>query len=394
MKSKDCVECGGGAIDHRFAYITIVLDELMRPLVTPGPISRALSRPVYAIERRLTPLLLEFFALTGLAKRQKDWDDQTLLLGMCLWEEARVRNIAMYEWRLFGLARNVFVAKLPNGKRIAFEGIPFPPKGHDRVWWMDDKAELKKHFKKLGFPVADGGYAKNEREARSLFERLSPPLIAKPHSGSASRHTTLHIDTLEKLSRAFRIGNEVSPKVVIEEELFGPVYRATVVDGVFAAALRRDPPHVIGDGVHTVRELVQEANKHPARGGPYFSKMRIDDAAEEELSWQGLTPESVPEKGKRVTLHQKVNWSLGGTTADATEGVHPDNIELFETVSKALKAPIAGIDFIIGDITRSWKEQDRCGILECNSMPYFDNHHLPFEGTPQNVAARIWEAIY
>lgn len=394
MSKKECVECGGGTVDHGFVYTTIVLDELMRPFVTPGPISRALARPVYALERRITPRLLDCLVALGLAKRQHDWDDKTLLLGMCIWEEAKARGIELYEWRLFGLARNVFVAKLPGGEKIAFEGIPFPPSGINRVWWMDDKAELKKRFQKLGFPVAAGGHAKSERDALALFERLSPPLIAKPHSGSASRHTTLHIDTAEKVQRAFRIGKEVSPKVVIEEELFGPVYRATVVDGVFAAALRRDPPHVIGDGVHSIEELVQEANKHPKRQGPYFSPMQLNEAAREELAWQRLEPSSVPDVGRRVTLHQKVNWSLGGTTADATEGVHPDNVELFEAVSKALKAPIAGIDFIIGDIARSWKEQERCGILECNSMPYFDNHHLPFEGEPQNVAARIWDAIY
>lgn len=393
MPKKECVECGGGTVDHGFVYTTIVLDELMRPFVTPGPVSRTLARPVYALERRITPHLLDFVARIGLAKRQQDWDDKTLLLGMCIWEEAKARGIALYEWRLFGLARNVFVAQLPNGKKIAFEGIPFPPSGVNRVWWMDDKAELKKHFKKRGFPVADGGHASSEQAALRLFDRLSSPLIAKPHSGSASRHTTLHIDTPEKVRRAFRIGKEVSPKVVIEEELFGPVYRATVVDGVFAAALRRDPPHVVGDGVHSVEALVEEANKHPKRQGPYFSKMHIDDAAVEELAWQGLAADSVPEAGRRVTLHQKVNWSLGGTTADVTATVHPDNVRLFEEVSAALKAPIAGIDFIITDITRSWKEQERCGILECNSMPYFDNHHLPFEGEPQNVAARIWDAI-
>jgi len=92
-----------------------------------------------------------------------------------------------------------------------------------------------------------------------------------------------------------------------------------------------------------------------------------------------------------VTLNQKINWSVGGTTCDVTDDTHPDNIALFEEVARVLKAPIVGLDFIIGDMGRSWKEQERCGILECNSMPFFDNHHLPFEGKPRNVAALIWD---
>ena len=112
-----------------------------------------------------------------------------------------------------------------------------------------------------------------------------------------------------------------------------------------------------------------------------------------KLLWHGHTPKDILQKGKRVTFHQKVNWSVGGTTADVTDEVHPDNTALFERTASVLNAPIVGIDFIIEHIDRSWKEQKKCGILECNSMPFFDNHHLPFEGKPRNVASAIWDMV-
>jgi cyanophycin synthetase len=256
---------------------------------------------------------------------------------------------------------------------------------------MDNKAILKQEFMKLGLPVAKGGTARTLAGARKIMKSLTPPAIVKPYSGSASRHTVLHVVSDEDLVRAFRIATQVAPRAVIEEELAGPVYRATTVNGKFVAALRRDQPHVFGDGTHTVEEMVKDANTHPKRQGPYFHHIKLDETADEELAWQGLTRTSVPAKGLRVTLHQKVNWSMGGTTSDVTAETHPDNIALFEEASRVLGATIAGIDFIISDISRSWKETDRCGILECNSMPFFDNHHLPFEGEPQNVAAAIWD---
>ena len=258
---------------------------------------------------------------------------------------------------------------------------------------MDNKAVLKEKFRKAGLPVAKGGAVSTLKEAKKLFKTLTPPVIAKPFSGSGSRHTVLHIMNEADLSNGFRIAKQIAPKVVIEEELTGSVYRATVVDGVFAAALRRDQPHVTGDGVSTITELVEKANEHPKRSGPYFHKMKLDEVAEEELRWQGLTVDSVLPKGVRATLHQKINWSVGGTTADVTDETHPDNRALFEEVARVLKAPIVGLDFIIEDMSRSWKEQERLGILECNSMPFFDNHHLPFEGEPRNVAALIWDAM-
>ena len=222
---------------------------------------------------------------------------------------------------------------------------------------------------------------------------MTPPVIVKPYSGSGSRHTLLHITDHTELERAFNVAKQICPAVVVEEELVGPVYRATVVDGVLAATLRRDQPHIIGDGIHSINELVQQANTHPARSGPYFHQMVLDETAKQEMAWQNMTVSSIPEKGQRVTLHQKINWGVGGTTADVSDVVHPDNVSLFEETARVLKAPIVGIDFIIPDITRSWKEQDRCGIIECNSMPFFDNHHLPFEGEPRNVAKLIWDMV-
>ncbi len=390
-KPAPCVECGDGAIFHRMTYVSIIIDELLFPFADSESFFRGFSKLVYRIERKVTPRLLNAMMDAGAAKRITEPDDDTQLLALMLWNEAKERGIEMSEFRLFDLPRNIFVAKYPDGRVIAYEGIPVPVEDLDRVPWMDNKAVLKEKFRKLGLPIAKGGAVSSFKEAQKLFATLAPPVIAKPFSGSGSRHTTLHVMDEEGLKKAFDIGKQVAPRVVIEEELVGPVYRATVVDGKFAAALRRDQPHVIGDGIHTIEELVLEANKHPKRSGPYFHQMKLDDTALKELRWQDLSPSDVLPAGKRAILHQKINWSVGGTTCDVTDETHPDNIALFEEVARVLKAPIVGLDFIIEDMSRSWKEQDRCGILECNSMPFFDNHHLPFEGKPRNVAALIWD---
>ncbi|HRH24424.1 MAG TPA: hypothetical protein PK109_02460 [Candidatus Paceibacterota bacterium] len=392
-KAAACKECGTDPVHHRLTYITVALDETLRPIFAPGPFMRFIGKGVYALERVVSPRLLQLFVKLGWAKAVAAPDDDTMLLAKMLWEEAGKRGIEVREIRLGGLARNLFLAKYPDGRVIAYEGIPLPPSGLAQAPWMDNKAEMKRRFRTLGIPVAAGGAAFTEHGARSVFQKVVPPVIVKPYSGSASRHTNLHITNELKLFRAFHSAKKVAPLALIEEELVGPVFRATVVDGKFAAALRRDPPHVIGDGMHTVEQLIEEANKNPQREGPYFSKMQITAETLLELKWQNLTPESIPEKGRRVTLHQKVNWSLGGTTADVTDEVHADNVALFEQVAHVLKAPIVGMDVIIGDMSRSWRDQERCGIIECNSMPFFDNHHLPFEGKPRNVAGLIWDMV-
>lgn len=391
--AQECKDCGGSAVPHQITYYSLLIDEVVRPIIAPGPLLRFLNRISFTVERLVTPSIFSFLVAIGLAKKVTEPDEHTLLLALMIWNEAKARGIDMWEVRLFNLPRNLFVATYPDGHRIAFEGIPEPKHGINRVWWMDNKALLKQHFSKLGIPIASGGSTFTKAGALSIYHKLVPPVIIKPYAGSASRHTVLHIDTEQELIRAFKVATQVAPFAVIEEELVGPVFRATVVNGKLSATLRRDPPHVIGDGVHTIEELVLEANKDPQRDGPYFSKILINEDAEQELAWKGYTKDSIPANGERVLLNQKVNWSLGGTTADVSDEVHPDNVVLFEEVARVLKAPIVGMDFIISDMSRSWKEQERCGVLECNSMPFFDNHHLPFEGKPRNVAGDIWDMV-
>jgi cyanophycin synthetase len=297
----------------------------------------------------------------------------------------------MKEFRLFTLPIAAFTANVPSGGRIAFSSFPVPPGSSSPVWWIDTKHIMKRKFLNLGIPVAAGGAALTKSAALKIFNALSAPVIVKPYEGSGSRHTTTHINTQEELLRAFEVSQQIAAMSVIEEELIGAVYRPTVVGGKLIATIRRDVPQVVGDGVRTIEQLVEEENENPKRDGPYFQKIVLSNAHLQELARQGYTIESVPEAGKIITLHQKINWSVGGTTTDVTEEVHPDNVALFEKIASVLHAPLVGIDFIIGDISRSWKEQERCGVIECNSRPFFDNHHLPFKGKPRNVAGAIWD---
>ena len=68
--------------------------------------------------------------------------------------------------------------------------------------------------------------------------------------------------------------------VLVEKFLPGDDYRLLVVGDRLVAAARREPPLVIGDGLQTVRELVDAVNMDPRRGdGPLAA-----DAAERTWS--------------------------------------------------------------------------------------------------------------
>ena len=337
------------------------------------------------------PRLLDLFAAAKVGRYMDAYDDKTLLLDQVLWDEARARGVEMKEFRLFGLPIATFVAKTKQGERVAFSSFPVPAGVPEAIWWIDQKQIMKRKFLNRGIPVARGGGALTLGQALTIFRSLEAPVIVKPYEGSGSRHTTTHVVDEAGLKRAFKISQQIAAMSVVEEELRGAVYRPTVVGGKLAATIRRDVPQVVGDGTHTLEQLIEEENKNPKRHGPYYQKIVMTEAHLKEIARQGYTMQSVPPKDTTVFLHQKINWSVGGTTTDVTDEVHPDNRALFEKIAEVLHAPLVGIDFIIEDISKSWKSQDRCGVIECNSRPFFDNHHLPFNGKPRNVAGAIWD---
>lgn len=389
-KAKPCEECGSEPVFHYRDYAMLVADTAFTPFFSS--IGNAALAPFKRRKSRASWLanFFDLLARAGLGSYLSRYDDKTLLLDQVLWDEAERRGIEMREFRLLGLPIATFTAA-KGGKRVAFSSFPAPPGAPEGAWWIDNKSILKKKLNERGIPTAAGGSALTLRGAKKIFRSLEAPVIVKPYQGSGSRHTTTHIMNEQELEKAFGISQEISPMSVVEEELIGAVYRPTVVGGALAATIRRDQPQVAGDGVHTISELIEEENKNPKRAGPYYSKIVLTPAHLKEIARQGFTPESVPPAGAIVALHQKINWSVGGTTDDVTDEVHPDNRELFEKIARVLDAPLVGIDFIIGDISKSWKEQGRCGVIECNSRPFFDNHHLPFRGQPRNVAGAIWD---
>ena len=54
--------------------------------------------------------------------------------------------------------------------------------------------------------------------------------------------------------------------LIVETYLTGHDYRVLVVNDRVIAVARRVPGHVVGDGTHTIKELVDRVNADPRRG--------------------------------------------------------------------------------------------------------------------------------
>lgn len=384
-----CKDCGGAQVNHHLTYMSVLLGGLIEPWT--NFVSRIIPENNFDFLGAPVVKTLAFLHLGKITYEPQDDDSGRTRV---LWEEAIKRGIKMYEFRLFGIGHDIFVSDY-KGNKMFFDVLPRPKDCNTRgLEWMDNKNEMKKHFKKAGIKVADGDITSSLKKGLEIFNRLQKPVITKPNLGSRSRHTTTHIMNEEEFITAFKKAQQLSPKVMIEEELTGYVFRGMVIGKKFIACLRREPEDVIGDGVHTIRELVDIENKNPLRQGPIFHHLCTGKDEENELHFWKHTWDTIPTKGEIITLGQKTSRAVGGGITDVTDEMHPDNIALLEKIGETLNDPLIGVDFIMNDVSVSWRDQPRCGIIECNSAPFIDLHHNPLVGKPRNVAGALWDIVY
>ncbi len=388
-KKKYCPDCGGAQVNHKVVYISILLGSIIEPWTN-------------FTSKILPEKYLEYFgffivkilSILGIGKMDDKPNDKDTGRTKVLWGEAKNRGIDMKEFRLFGMGGDIFVSNY-KGKRRFFDVIPRPkdynPEGLE---WMDNKNEMKKHFRTEGIPVASGDIVRNKKKALKVFRSLNNPVIVKPNLGSRSRHTTIHIKDENALIEAYKKAKMLSPWVMIEEELEGYVFRGTLIGKKFVACLRREPAYVIGDEIHNVKELIEIENKNPLRQGPIFHTITLNDEVTKELTHWGKNFDTIPNKDEVVLLGQKTSRAVGGGITDMTDVIHKDNIEMLEKIAEILDDPLIGVDFIMKNVSSSWKDEPRCGVIECNSAPFIDLHHYPLVGKPHNVAGKLWDIIY
>lgn len=391
-----CPDCGPATVSHAVERWSARVDGIMGYIHKPFETVAEALGPLVSKMRPgcLAPPLATFFSAIKLGTVVSAPDEKTNLRARVLWEEAARRGIVMKEFRPFNLSRDLFFAS-HGGDARAFDGLPRPRSSSSTsINWMDDKGIIMEKFRAAGIPVPHGKSCKNLRQAEEVFRAVERPFIVKPAIGSRSRHTYVNITSLAALRHAFKKAQELSPFVVVQEELLGFVFRVTLVGGTVAGVVRREPPHVVGDGKHTVRELIEKENKNPLRQGPIFHELPIGgEETSKVLTAQQLSLEAIPEKGVVVVLHKKVSRAYGASTTEITD-IHPDNMDSFLKIAEVLDDPLVGVDFMIEDISKSWCEQSRCGVIECNSLPFIDLHHYPLKGTARNVASMVWDLIF
>ena len=267
---------------------------------------------------------------------------------------------------------------------------------HIAVEIASDKEETNRILADLGLPVPRQAMVYSDAEAAAAAARLGFPVVVKPLDANHGRGVSIGMKTADEVRAAFAVAREHSRAVIVEQFIEGFDHRMLVVNGELIAAAKRMPGHVVGDGVHSIEQLVEITNQDPRRGVGHekvLTRLEFDLQAQQMLAKSALTRSSVPEAGSIVFLRATGNLSTGGTSIDVTDIVHPDNVEMAVRAAKAVGLDVAGIDFLSTDISESYSAT-RGAICEVNAAPGFRMHVAPSEGKPRDVAGPVMDMLF
>jgi len=264
----------------------------------------------------------------------------------------------------------------------------------------NNKGLTKIFLSRFNIPTAKHIIVKDfEVFAKTEHLELTFPIVIKPADGSGGKNVHIGIQHLAEAKKIVSSLEGKAKKLILEEMLIGDEYRVTCVDYKVVAVTMRKPAFVTGDGVKTIGQLIEEKNEHHWRGNEVADnlplvKIKINDFLIECLDEQKLTLKTIQTNKNEVYLRKNSNISTGGEGYNIDlKNIHPENIKLFEKITKVCDLNVSGIDIMCKDLSVPITEQNNAGVVEVNASPGIDVPEFPMSGTPINVAEKIVEMI-
>jgi D-alanine-D-alanine ligase-like ATP-grasp enzyme len=263
----------------------------------------------------------------------------------------------------------------------------YPQNNATAATLASDKYFTNKILKDAGVATLGGEYfflhdrhrahrpAGHERDdASEYFRKLGAAAFVKPLQGSRGDfaqavHGEASLDRyLQQVSRHY-------DAILIQPLISGIEYRIFLLDDEVVYAVRKYSPFVLGDGVHSIRDLLVAHNAALQARGLSPASAEHDTSLDTVLA-----------NGERWEIPGRMNLSAGGTMR--IEAPRSDAaVALARKAARVLGLRVAAVDLF----TDIGGEQDAIGIIEVNSNPSI---RLLEESDRGDLILKIWHHTF
>lgn len=221
------------------------------------------------------------------------------------------------------------------------------------------------------------------REARLEFLGRFGKIVVKPAHGEQGRGVSIGISDPAALDEAVTRAEAGGSVALLEEMVHGQDLRIIVIDYRVVAAAIRSPPSIVGDGQHTVAQLIEKQSRRRAAATGGESRIPIDAETRRTLREAGFDLDDMLPPHKHVQVRKAANLHTGGTIHDVTDELHPALVQVAKRAAEVLDIPVVGFDLMVP----SFREPTYY-IIEANERPGLANHE------PQPTAARFIDLLF
>ena len=220
-----------------------------------------------------------------------------------------------------------------------------------------------------------------EENAAFLAEHGS--LVVKPVDGEQGQGVAVDLRTPLDVQDAIERASTFDSRVLLESFHPGFDLRILVIGfAVVAAAIRR-PAEIVGDGQHSISELIDAQSRRRQAATEGESRIPKDAETLRTLHTAGVDYDSVLPAGQRLAVRKTANLHTGGSLEDVTDILHPALADAAVKAARALDIPVVGLDLLVPAA-----DQPEYVFIEANERAGLANHQ------PQPTAERFIDLLF
>lgn len=327
-----------------------------------------------------------------------------------------MRHVLKYFIDKGGSVELAYESSAPSVERffvVHYDGLSIPLRAWDLNFYCVFNSHLARTVAsdKIAFQalfsesevLVPAGILHTDISTTEAFLQNHNTIVVKPRSGAHGDGITVGVQNTESLRQAIDQAQTIHDQTLVQQQVTGDDFRLLFINHRFVAAVKRTPASITGDGIHSIRQLVEQANKQRIQTARNVrSGIQSADQTRGALSPTPLKEvvaargedflEYLPSKGEIVQVVDKANVSLGGQTIDVTDQV---NHKLTDALAKSLKnigLSLCGVDIMSSDIG-SDPSQQKSFVIELNAAPGLRLHELPTEGQSRPVCGMVAESL-
>lgn len=245
-----------------------------------------------------------------------------------------------------------------------------------------DKSLTHKVLSQAGLNVPVQQLANNGDDNLAFLEEHSR-IVVKPLDGEQGNGVAVDLDSFDQVQAAIDTARGFDSRVLLESFHEGLDLRIVVIGfDVVAAAIRR-PAQVVGDGHHSVLQLIEAQSRRRQAATQGESRIPQDAETLRAVQAAGYEYDSVLPAGVLLAVRKTANLHTGGCLEDVTTILHPVLKDAAIRAARALDIPVVGLDLMVPAA-----DQPEYVFIEANERAGLANHE------PQPTAERFIDLLF